>query len=112
VHGVLFPRQPVGLEQRLHRLARGSPLLLNLLRCLAYRVCKPPGMQDTRHIGSALQSTRSTATCPALRGCPSSGYACVPPSCAPPPTTPAPAPPTGPPADSLPYVHGPGGSDT
>ena len=54
VQGVCFPRQPIGLKQRFDRLELGSQLLLNLLRCLAYRVQKPPGMQDARHIGQVL----------------------------------------------------------
>ena len=52
--GVLFHRQPVGLEQRLNRLELGSQLLLHLLRRLTDRVHKPPGMQETRQIGQVL----------------------------------------------------------
>jgi hypothetical protein len=57
--GVFVRQQPVGLEQRFDRLELGSQLLLYLLRCLAERVRKPPGMQDARHIGQVLPPSTS-----------------------------------------------------
>jgi hypothetical protein len=54
VSGVCFPRQPLGLKQRFDRLELGASRLLHLLRCLAYRGQKPPGMQAPRQCGPVL----------------------------------------------------------